>query len=137
MPFDLTPEIEQRLRDEKTVWLATVSADGQPMPVPVWYWWDGHTFLIYSQPKAHKVRNIEANPKVAIIFAHTDEYGEEDGITIWGDAAFDSAAPPSNQLAAYIEKYRQGIADINMTPESLAADFSLPIRITPTHMRGA
>jgi hypothetical protein len=53
-----------------------------------------------------------------------------------GEAVVDESAPPSNQISAYQDKYREGIAEINFTPESLAAEFSVAIRVTPTRSRG-
>ena len=61
---------EQRLRSERIAWLTTVRADGQAQSSPVWFLWDGQTFLLYSQPGAQKVRNLAANPKVAL---HLDD----------------------------------------------------------------
>ena len=128
--------LERRLRDEKTIWLTTVRADGTPQSVPVWYLWDGATLLIFSQPDAQKLRNIAQNPKVSIIFAHTDEFGEEGFAVVTGEAVVDASAPPSNQISAYLDKYRAGIAAIDRTPEQLAAEFSVAIRVTPTRVRG-
>jgi PPOX class probable F420-dependent enzyme len=136
MPIEITPALEKRLREEKTIWLTTVRADGTPQSVPVWYLWNGETFLIFSQPTAQKLKNIAQNPKVSIIFAHTDVFGEEGLAVVTGEAAVDESAPPSNQIAAYLDKYRDGIAAINFTPESLAAEFSVAIRVTPTRVRG-
>ena len=42
--------VEQRLREEPIIWLTTVRPDGRPHTVPVWFLWDGETFLIFSQP---------------------------------------------------------------------------------------
>ena len=53
---------QQRLRSEQIAWLTTVRADGQAQSSPVWFLWDGQTFLLYSQPGAPKVRNLAANP---------------------------------------------------------------------------
>ena len=55
---------ERRLNEEKIAWLTTVRQDGQPQSVPVWFLWDGQTFLNYSQPGRQKLRNIETNPRV-------------------------------------------------------------------------
>jgi PPOX class probable F420-dependent enzyme len=136
MPLEISSSLEKRLREEKTIWLTTVRADGTPQSVPVWYLWDGETFLIFSQPTAQKLKNIAQNPKVSLIFAHTDVFGEEGFAVVTGEAAVDLSAPPSNQIAAYLDKYRDGIAAINFTPESLAAEFSVAIRVTPTRVRG-
>jgi PPOX class probable F420-dependent enzyme len=55
---------ERRLREEQIIWLTTVRSDGQPQSVPVWFFWDGEKFLVYSQPGRQKLRNIERNPRV-------------------------------------------------------------------------
>jgi PPOX class probable F420-dependent enzyme len=136
MPVEISPALERRLRAEKTVWLTTVRADGTPQSVSVWYLWDGKTLLIFSQPTAQKLRNIAQNPKVLIIFAHTDIFGEAGFAVVTGEAAVDEHALPSNQIAAYLDKYREGIAAIDRTPEQLAAEFSVAIRVTPTRVRG-
>ncbi len=45
-------------------WLTTVHPDGQPQSVPLWFLWNGETFLVYSQPGSQKLRNIGRNPRV-------------------------------------------------------------------------
>ncbi len=47
---------EKRLREEAIIWLTTVRSDGQPQSVPVWFLWEGETFLVYSQPGRQKLR---------------------------------------------------------------------------------
>ena len=56
---------QSRLKKDLIIWLATCGRDGQPHVVPVWFWWDGESFLIYSVP-GQKVRDMEANSKVAL-----------------------------------------------------------------------
>jgi PPOX class probable F420-dependent enzyme len=55
---------ERRLQSEEIAWLTTVRQDGQPQSVPVWFQWDGQTFLIYSQPGRQKLGNIAKNPRI-------------------------------------------------------------------------
>jgi PPOX class probable F420-dependent enzyme len=135
--LDLDPSAraraDRRLRSELVLWLTTVRADGQPQASPVWFLWDGETLLIFSQPSAQKLRNLAANPRVAV-HVDTDEAGE-DVLTIEGTAAVDPDAPPSDQLEEYQAKYRDGIRAIGMTPEQLAGDYSVAVRIRPTHAR--
>src|SRR6266545_238848 len=57
---------EERLRTEPVIWLATARPDGQPQTLPVWFLWDGASFTLLSMPTAGKVRNIRANPRVAL-----------------------------------------------------------------------
>lgn len=136
--FDQSTEfgarVARRLHDEWIIWLTTVRADGMPQPVPVWFLWDGQTFLIYSQPDTPKLRNIARNPKVAL---HFDGDGRGGNIVVFnGEARVDPQAPPADQVAAYVEKYREAIAQIAMTPESFARSYSVAIRVTPTRLRG-
>jgi PPOX class probable F420-dependent enzyme len=135
--LDLDPSAraraDRRLRGEQILWLTTVRADGQPQASPVWFLWDGGTLLVYSQPSAQKLRNLAANPRVAV-HVDTDEAGE-DVLTIEATAAVDPDAPPSDRLEEYQVKYRDGIRAIGMTPEQLARDYSVAIRIRPTHTR--
>jgi PPOX class probable F420-dependent enzyme len=136
--IDLSTEfgarVARRLDKELIIWLTTVRADGTPQPSPVWFLWIDQTLLIYSRPNTPKLRNIEQNPKVALNF-NSDE-GGGDVIVFTGTAAIDSQAPPSNEIAAYQEKYGEHIVGINMTPELFARAYSVALRVTPTSVRG-
>ncbi len=122
-----------RLRDELVAWLVTVAADGTPVPTPVWFWWDGETILVYSQPDKPKLRHIAANPRVALAM-RTDEQGDA-LVVITGEAAVDQSSPAADRLAAYLEKYDGEIARLGSNPTEFAAGYSVPIRIRPTKLR--
>lgn len=124
---------DARLRTEVVAWLTTVSADGQAVPTPVWFWWDGDVILVYSQPDKPKLRHIAANPRVALAL-RTDELGDEITV-ISGTAAVDDASPPADQLQGYVEKYARLIERLGADPVSFAAEYSVPVRITPTKLR--
>ena len=101
--------------------------------MPVWFLWDGESILVYSQPDTPKLRNIAANPRVAL---HLNDDGRgSDIVTVAGRAAV-SDDPPADRVPAYIEKYRELIAENSWTPESFAADYRVPIRIVPRRVRG-
>jgi PPOX class probable F420-dependent enzyme len=138
MHFDLSTDfgarLAARLQTEYIVWLTTVRADLTPQPTPVWFWWDGAAVLIYSQPKRQKVINIEQRPTVALHF-NSDARGDE-VMVITGTARIDPATPSALHVPAYLEKYRDGIPAIQMTPESFAASYTIPLRVTPLQMRG-
>ncbi len=126
--------VERRLRGEDVIWLTTTGRDGTPQPNPVWFLWDGESILIYSQPEAYKVRNIRHNARVALHF-DAGESGE-DVVVFTGSAELDESLPQAHQNHAYLEKYIQGIADIEMTPESMGSQYSMPIRVVPDKVRG-
>ena len=126
--------VERRLRDEIVIWLTTVRADSTPEPVPVWFLWDGESFLVYSRPNTPKLRNIARNPKVALNF---DGDGRGDDIVVFtGEARIATDQPPADQVPAYVAKYQERIRRIGPTPERFAQDYSVPIRVTPTRLRG-
>jgi PPOX class probable F420-dependent enzyme len=126
--------VAKRLADEQIAWLATVDGSGTPQPNPVWFIWDGQTVLIYSQPDQAKIRNVERSGRVSLNF-NSDFHGGDVAI-LTGTATIEPTAPAADQNPAYIQKYADGIASINMTPESFASSYSVPIRITPQKLRG-
>ena len=138
MKIDTTTEfgqrVQRRLRDETIGWLTTVGPDGTPQPSPIWFLWDGETILIYSQPNTPKVRNIERNGRVALNLDGDGRGG--DIVILTGAARVDRDAPGAADHTEYLEKYRQGIERIGMTPEQFAASYSEPIRMTPAKLRG-
>jgi PPOX class probable F420-dependent enzyme len=134
--IDLTTKLgaqaAQRLQQDYIIWLTTVSRDGTPQPNPVWFYWDGKSILIYTQPTSHKLKNISRNPRVSVNFQANDEGDEV--IVLTGDASIDKNPPPHD--SRYIEKYRTHIPKIGLTPESLAASYSTLICVSPTSLRG-
>jgi PPOX class probable F420-dependent enzyme len=124
----------ERLRTEAIIWLTTVGGDGTPQPSPVWFLWEEDTVLIFSKPKAPKIANIRREPRVALHFNSDADGG--DIVILTGQAEVvpeDAAAVVPN---AYLTKYADGIKDIGLTPETMTAEYSAVIRITPTKLRG-
>ena len=74
-----------------------------PQPTPVWFVRDGDTFVTYSMPNAYKVKNIRANPKVALGLANEDA---GDYFVLQGEATIDESIPPATQMPAYFQKYK-------------------------------
>jgi len=60
--------VARHLREDVVVWLTSVSPRGAPLPMPVWFVWDGdETVTVYSL-EGTRIRNIEANPRVTLNF---------------------------------------------------------------------
>jgi PPOX class probable F420-dependent enzyme len=126
--------VHQRLDQERIAWFTTVASDGTPQPRPVWFLWTGESFLIFSRPEGFKVQHLEGNPRTAL---HLDGDGRGGDIIVFvGDAQVVQAPIPSEELEAYITKYREGFKRINMTPESFTQSYQTAIRMTPTKLRG-
>ena len=99
---DFGARATRHLEGDRIVWLATVGPDGTPQPSPVWFFWDGDTALIRSQPLTPKLRNIEQRPRVSLHFNCTASGG--DVVILTGDASLDTGTPPVNENAAYRDK---------------------------------
>ena len=136
--LDETTEFGQRanrrLHEAIIGWLTTVSPDGGPQPIPVWFLWDGgRSILLYSRPDKRKLQNIAANPKISL---NLDSDGvEADIVVCWGEVAI-SDDPPADKIPEYIDKDAGRIASLGWSPESFAADFSVPLRITLARIHG-
>ena len=124
---------KRRLKDEQEIWMTTVGADGAPHPRPVWFYWDGQTFVLYSQTFAYKVKHIAKNKSVALNLNSGSP--EADVVVFHGTAEIDENAPASHMHKQYFKKYKKGIKDLKMTPEEFSAEYCVAIRVTPHKMR--
>lgn len=124
----------RRLREERLGWLVTVSPRGRPQPVPVWFLWDGaSSILLYSRPGKPKLRNVEGNPRVSL---HLDGNGQGGDIVVCLGEARISDDPPADRIPEYVAKYSALIERNRWTPASFAADYSVPLRMAITRVRG-
>lgn len=89
--------------------------------------------LIFSQPEKQKIRNLRKNARVTLALDETKE--GEDVVIVEGTAELLENPDIDMTLPAYVEKYGSKIQDMGYTPETLAADFSLGIRVTPSKFR--
>ena len=126
--------VKRRLRREKVIWLTTVDAQHAPQPRPVWFHWDGRTFLIFSENGKAKLRHIARNPAVSLNF-NTDQDGGDVAV-FFGTARLLKRPPDAQRVKNYLGKYRAGIKDLGMTIEEFTNSYSVPILITPRALRG-
>jgi PPOX class probable F420-dependent enzyme len=126
--------IARHLREEIVVWMTTVTPAGEPVPMPVWFFWDGGESVRMYSRRSPRVRNVEANPHLSLNFAG-DGRGR-DVVVLSGSATADPDMPPADQDADYLAKYSDHISRIGMTPETFAQAYEVPVRIQVTRVRG-
>ncbi len=114
-----------RLKKEKVIWLVTAGKDAHPQAVPVWFAWDGKSFLIYAQDGI-KVRHVSENPYVEL-HLNSDEVGD-DVVRVSGQATLTKKQPASGD-ALYLRKYGSDIRDLSMTPADFARQYRNIIRV--------
>ena len=124
---------DRRLRSEQVAWLTTVRADGQAQSSPVWFLWDGETFLLYSQPGAQKVRNVGVNPKVSLHLG--DDGAGGDVVSVEGTATVEPDGPRADRVEGYLAKYQTAIEALGYETGPFARTYSTPIRVCPTRAR--
>jgi coenzyme F420-0:L-glutamate ligase / coenzyme F420-1:gamma-L-glutamate ligase len=74
-------EVQRFLAHSRVAHLATAGADAAPHAVPLCFWFDGANFyfVIDQKPKRNtglklkRMRNIAANPRVALLIDHYEE----------------------------------------------------------------
>jgi PPOX class probable F420-dependent enzyme len=131
----------ERLDSAYAAWLTTVTPEGQPQSMPVWFVWepgaaaDDGEIVVYGDHRAKRNRNLEANPRVSFHLA--DEDRGEDFVTIEGTARIDPEYPPVGENARYLAKYGKTIDQYYGGPAQFGATYSMPIRIRPTRGRAA
>jgi nitroimidazol reductase NimA-like FMN-containing flavoprotein (pyridoxamine 5'-phosphate oxidase superfamily) len=101
-------EIEELLTAAQLYWLVTVRTDGRPHAVPlVGVWWEG-AFVFCTGAGEQKMRNIAADPHVAVTTGSTgaDGWGRGKDVVVEGTA--ERVTDPSTLTAladAWFAKY--------------------------------
>ena len=109
---------EQRLQEERNLWVATARPDGRPHLTPVWFaFWEGRVYICISSGSV-KARNLASNPQVA--------FSLEEGVKPLigeGEAGVMAAPWPEAVEAIFEDKYGWDILD--------DADYDLLVAIRP------
>ncbi|CAN5589132.1 TIGR03618 family F420-dependent PPOX class oxidoreductase [Microbacterium sp.] len=124
-----------RLESEQIAWIGTTGRDGYPHVVPVWFLWHDGRALVLSEPNTVKVRNLRADPRVAL---HLEAGADHEQLTVLRGTAQLSPRPTADWLddigAEYARKYRGGLAGLKLTLPEMAARYSVFIEITPLQL---
>lgn len=84
----MTPEeVRDYLRGHSRIILVTIGPDGLPHPVPMNYGLDEDgRIIITSFRKSQKVRNLERDPRAALLVESGETYAELQSVIAYGDA---------------------------------------------------
>ena len=122
------------LEQEPVVWLSTVRPNGGPHLVPIWFWWDGETVLVFSKPEAQKVRNLRANAAVMLALGNAED--DFDVGLVEGHAELVDRPTRALLPAAHLAKYADQLEAMGLTADEYAATYSQVIRIVPDRPLG-
>ena len=120
----------QRLATEAIAWLTTVTPDGQPQTMPIWFVWEDGEILFYSQARSARNRNLRSNRNVA--FHLNDDGRGDDVLSIEGEARFDPDAIPGGDNPAFLAKYKSFFDEYGWTGDYYTEHYPHAVRIRPT-----
>ncbi len=79
-------EVEDFLRSEKTLSVATHAPDGSVHLVAMWFGFIGGHVGFETFAKSQKVRNLERDPRITVMVEAGEEYSQLRGVEIIGRA---------------------------------------------------
>jgi PPOX class probable F420-dependent enzyme len=123
------PQVPERHRDlleqPLTAHVATVGTDGGPQTSPMWFWWDGERIRLTHTRTRQKFRNLQAEPRIALLIvdpAEPQRYLEIRGIV---EAVEDDAG------GAFYRRLRQRYG-VNPDAPMPDADVRVVLVVRPT-----
>ena len=134
--WDNKPTSRDRVGSEPIGWLTTVSDRGVPSTAPVWFILEpDDSVTIFSKDPSVRVRNLQQNDRVTL---HLEGDGRGGAIVVLnGSATIDRSAPPPDDHAAFIAKYRDFLDRYGWSPAWFAEHYPTTIRMTISSVRGS
>ena len=140
MSLELDETTDKFIREHRVARLATSDLVGQPAVVPICYAFDGDRFYVAldEKPKSvpdhelKRVRNIRANPRVAIVIDHySEDWSELVYVLITGTAEIISSSQNADEHRRAIELLREKYPQYG----SMNLDERPIIKITPARVK--
>ena len=125
-------KLAARIKKELVVWFVTAGKDGKPQAVPVWFLFDGDSFLIYSAPGI-KERHVRENRNVEL-HLNTDEAGDV-VVRVAGQAKIVTNEKPADKVPAFIRKYGSQIKGFGWTNAEFSRRYPHAIRVRELKFR--
>jgi PPOX class probable F420-dependent enzyme len=75
-------EFWQFVESQKTVQVATLGPDGWPHLMPLWFALEDGAIVLETFTKSQKVKNLERDPRITVLFEEGDEYATLRGASV-------------------------------------------------------
>src|SRR5512145_413147 len=80
-------ELKDYLAKAQTMIIVSINKDGTPHPMPMWYGVEPDGSIVMTTfTKSQKIRNLERDPRVALLVEDGTDYAELRGAVIYGKA---------------------------------------------------
>lgn len=87
---------DEFLNEPRIAVLSTISGEGSPISIPIWFEWDGEHARVFTGIDSPKIRRLQANPAASLLVANPTGEPEawvliEGAISIEDEGGFDLA----------------------------------------------
>ncbi len=128
----LTDKQIKMLQEPRIASVATIDPAGMPHLTSVWFLYEEDQLVLGTPSKSAKARNLQVNPRIAIMIDARKSY-EEAGLTAIGEAEIIEGEEAALIVQRLHEKYLtpDGLSDPQVGPAFAAMD-DIAIRLTPS-----
>ena len=126
--------VAAHLRDEIVVWMTVVAPKSGPLPMPVWFLWEGGESVRMFSREGARMRNLEANPLVSLNFAGDGRGG--DIVVLSGPRDGRARRAGRARSAPTCRSTPTTSSGSGTRPSRSARRYSVPVRIELTKLRG-
>jgi PPOX class probable F420-dependent enzyme len=138
--IQMTPgEVDGFLAASKTIILCSIGRDGAPHPMPMWFGVEPDGSVVMSTfTKSQKIRNLERDPRVALLAEAGAQYTELRGVVLYGAAELVRDTPKVLDILARVTARTGGAPDAE--PAAIRAGLEATarkrtgIRVRPTRI---
>ncbi|HEY1331075.1 MAG TPA: pyridoxamine 5'-phosphate oxidase family protein [Actinomycetota bacterium] len=126
-------DARRTFRDARVAHVATVSGDGSPHVVPLWFVWLEEAVFISCRAGSVVWRNLVQDPRVALEFERGRAWTEQEGVMLRGTAEPLPAEHASSKraLSAWFEKYRGDLGGTGFAAYTEEIDEPALFRVVP------
>jgi len=78
-------ELWSFIETQKSIQVATINRDGTPHLVPLWFGIEDGAIVLETFTKSQKVKNLERDPRISVLFEDGDEYNLLRGASMTGE----------------------------------------------------
>ena len=130
-------ELHDYVRREKTLIIVSNSPSGHPHPMPMFFYTDDEgRFLVSTYGSSQKVKNLQRDPKAALLIESGGEYEELASVVMEAEAEIiddnDFVVDTMKNIRLQRDPSKDGFSDEEMEGIAYAARKRVIIRFTPT-----
>ncbi len=129
-------EQDQFLAKTRYGYLTTLTPDGAPRTVPVWFDWDGQTVRVFTSLDSPKIKRIKHDPRITLLVSNDLSEGEA-WVSFDGPAKIQPGGgfELAEQLAAKYWDLSNPHKKATLDSWKAAADQLCLIELVPTQIR--